>query len=218
MERALWPSSGHLSEQWNTVWVVSPGKLWQRWWRWEAEPLIISWQDNNVPCCLFVFTLFFRGYSALRVERTVWGGVMFCMIVKTVCSRSNEYFWRALPLLFSFFCLIIPYKYYQKCCYACFCAIGRVWVGESIFNCAWIQIVVLEEEDEEEDGRTRTLCDARRWEWRWVKVQSGWGRGEASGTPSLYESQFGSAWIMWVISALCLCGCCNRQPYQMCKV
>lgn len=24
--------------------------------------------------------------------------MMFCMIVKTVCSRSNEYFRRALPL------------------------------------------------------------------------------------------------------------------------
>lgn len=26
--------------------------------------------------------------------------MLFCMIVKTVCSRSNEYFRRALPLFF----------------------------------------------------------------------------------------------------------------------
>lgn len=38
--------------------------------------------------------------------RSGWSGqceeglVLFCMIVKTVCSRSNEYFWRALPLCF----------------------------------------------------------------------------------------------------------------------
>lgn len=95
---------GHLCDQWSSVWVVSPGKLWQRWWRLEAEPLITSWQDNNVPCCLFVFYTFLQGYSALRAERTLSGEVMFCMIVKTVCSRSSIF---DAHYLFSFWTLLL---------------------------------------------------------------------------------------------------------------
>lgn len=59
-------SGGHLSEQWNVVRTVSLGKLWQR--RWEAEPLIISWQDNNVPCCLLFLLLFSSGRSWWRED------------------------------------------------------------------------------------------------------------------------------------------------------
>lgn len=141
------PAAGAFFEQWNKVWVVSAGKLWR--WRWDAEPFIISWQDNNVPCCLSFFLFFytfFRGDSALRVERTKQGGIMCCMIVKTVCSRSNEYFWRALPLFFPFF---LSYYSLQVLSEVLLCMLlcERKGVSQNLFICAWIQIIVLEEED-----------------------------------------------------------------------
>ncbi len=82
------------------------------------------------------------------------------------------------------------------------------------------------EEDEEEEGgvftwqeeeRARMSCDARRQERRgvWVMVrqgESGWVGGGASGPQSLY----GRASVIWVISALCLCGRRgDHQSYQM---
>lgn len=103
-----------LSQQWNKVCVWweqgKPGR-----WRWEAEPLIISWQDNNVPCCLSFFSIFSfffytsgatvrSGRSGHCEEEEEEGDVLFFFVWlwktnKTVCSRSNEYFFRlALPL------------------------------------------------------------------------------------------------------------------------
>lgn len=74
---------GHLPEQWNTVWAASAGSLWSG--RWDAEPLIICWQDNAVPCCLF------------RERKSFRRVVLF----SNDCGncRSNKYFWGALPLL-----------------------------------------------------------------------------------------------------------------------
>lgn len=63
-----------------------------------------------------------------------------------------------LFFFFLFFRLIIPYKYYQKCCYACFCERGRPSAREPFFIVVHeFQIIVLEEEDEEEEEERRVF-------------------------------------------------------------
>lgn len=161
-----------------SVWVVSWGTLWQWWWRWEAEPLIISWQNNSIPCCLSLSHLFFfffpfflgggRGVQCTQggADSATTGVMLFLYDCETVCCGSNEYFWWALPLLF--FIFLSYYKYYQKCCYACFCKRGRVSVF--LFFCAWTQIVVLEEEDEVERGVFTQREEERTSDVMWCGV------------------------------------------------
>lgn len=117
-------------EQWNSVWVVSGGTLWRWWWRWGAEPLIMSWQDNNVPCCLFFFFFNFSGGTVRsgRSGQCEAGDVVFVWLWKMCAVGPMNIFDARYLFFFFFFCLIIPYKYYQKCCYACFCERGRASV------------------------------------------------------------------------------------------
>ena len=127
------PSRGHLclfffNNETMCGRLVQGNRGWW-WWRWAAEPLIISWQDNNVPCCLLKKKKrkknTFQGVQCAQggADSVRRGNVVLYDCENCAVGPMNISLTRITSFNY-FFCLIIPHKYYQKCCYACFCARG----------------------------------------------------------------------------------------------
>lgn len=132
---------------------------------------------------------------------------------------------------FFFFCLIIPYKYYQKCCYACFCERGRASVRFHLCmnsnhsagggRSGWTGVFTEQEEKERKKRGCYVMRGDRSDEesQRRSGGESQCGEGRSKWPAVALWKPIRSASIIWVIAALCLCGRRgNHQPYQMRKV